>query len=176
MSEVSDKLLDVAEQRIRTSGFHAVSFRDLAGDLGIKSASVHYHFPKKEDLGVAVIDRYAKAFFGAYAAHTANGGDPVGTFIDLYRRALAKTETACLCGVMGAETLGLPGPVQESVRGFLRENIRVLAHALNQKGASDPEIRATEMVACLQGAMVLAVNLGDIAIFEAVARRMERSV
>ncbi|MEM1299869.1 MAG: TetR/AcrR family transcriptional regulator [Pseudomonadota bacterium] len=176
MSKVSDRLLDAAEHRIRTAGFHAVSFRDLAGDLGIKSASVHYHFPKKEDLGVAVIDRYARAFFDGYAQRTEAGEEPVTVFVDLYRQALTSSETACLCGVMGAEALGLPEPVQERVRDFLRENIRVLAKALGRGDRPDPEIRATQSVAALQGAMMLAINLRDNAIFEAVAQRVERGM
>ena len=32
---------------MRRGGFHGFSFRDLAADVGIKSASVHYHFPIK---------------------------------------------------------------------------------------------------------------------------------
>ena len=176
MSKVSEQLLDAAESRIRTAGFHAVSFRDLAGDLGIKSASVHYHFPKKEDLGVAVIERYAKTFFDAYAARTMAGEDPVTVFVDLYRQALARTKTACLCGVMGAETLGLPEPVREALRAFLRKNIWTLSEALEQREVAEPEVRATEAVASLQGAMMLAVNLGNEAIFEAVAQQVEQGL
>ena len=174
MSKVSEELLDAAETRIRQGGFHAVSFRDLAGDLGIKSASVHYHFPKKEDLGVAVVERYAKAFFAGYAERTQAGEAPLAVFVDLYRQSLRMNETACLCGVMGAEALGLPEAVQESVRSFLRDNIRTLAQILADRSQADPEIKATQDVATLQGAMMLAVNLKDAAIFEAVAQRVER--
>ena len=53
-------LLNAAERRVRRSGYNAVSFRDLADDVGIKSASVHYHFPQKADLGVALVERYAR--------------------------------------------------------------------------------------------------------------------
>lgn len=49
MAATADLILDVAEARIRMDGFHAVSFNDIATELGIKSASVHDHFPKKED-------------------------------------------------------------------------------------------------------------------------------
>ena len=58
-----DKLLDAAEYRMRRGGYNAVSFRDLASDTDIKSSSVHYHFPRKEYLGVALIKRYAERFF-----------------------------------------------------------------------------------------------------------------
>ena len=54
-----NNILDVAERRMRMSGYNAVSFRDIAGEIGIKSASLHYHFPKKADLGLALVERYS---------------------------------------------------------------------------------------------------------------------
>jgi TetR/AcrR family transcriptional repressor of nem operon len=59
---MKDKILDAAEKRVRGAGFSAMSFRDLASDVGIKSASVHYHFPTKPDLGEALVDRYTSQF------------------------------------------------------------------------------------------------------------------
>ena len=57
MSETIDRLLDAAEDGMRLRGYHAVSFRELAMALGIKSASVHYYFRQKEDLGLALVAR-----------------------------------------------------------------------------------------------------------------------
>ncbi|MFM2090674.1 MAG: hypothetical protein RLZZ127_1163 [Planctomycetota bacterium] len=48
-------LLTVALDRIETVGFCAFSYRDLAEQVGIRTPSIHYHFPTKGDLGVAVI-------------------------------------------------------------------------------------------------------------------------
>ena len=47
---------------MRDAGVVTMSFRDLAGDVGIKSACVHYHFPTKSDLGEALVDRYSRLF------------------------------------------------------------------------------------------------------------------
>ena len=60
-----DRILEAAEARLRSDGYGAVSFRDLANDVGVKSASVHYHFPRKEDLGVAVVKAYTEKVFAA---------------------------------------------------------------------------------------------------------------
>ena len=53
----AEEILEVAERHMRAGGFDAVSFRDIAAEVGIKSASVHYHFPQKADLGAAVVQR-----------------------------------------------------------------------------------------------------------------------
>lgn len=173
MSNVSERLLDAAESRIRKGGFHAVSFRDIAGDLGIKSASVHYHFPKKEDLGVAVIERYAAGFFEALEAKVAAGEEPVAAFVDTYRQSLTSTDTACLCGVMGAEALGLPEPIRTRLTRFMQDNVDWLEKAYADRGDPSARARATQVVASLQGAMMLAINLGDLGVFNNVAAEVE---
>ena len=49
MNETAERLMDVAEARIREAGYRGFSFRDLAAEIGIKSASVHHHFrPRRE--------------------------------------------------------------------------------------------------------------------------------
>ncbi|KYG63868.1 hypothetical protein AZI86_13700 [Bdellovibrio bacteriovorus] len=47
---------------LQTVGFNGFSFQDLANDLGIRKASLHYYFSSKEDLGLALIKEYEKYF------------------------------------------------------------------------------------------------------------------
>lgn len=173
----TDQLLDAAEARIRDGGFHAVSFRDLADDLGIKSASVHYHFRRKEDLGVAVVERYAaRALASLEAAAPTTSGEALAALTGVYRAALSEAGRPCLCGVMGAEAPGLPEPVAVAVRAFLAANVDWLAGQFMAAGIEDAPARAQLAVASLQGAMMLAVNLGDRSVFEAVAAHLPGGV
>ncbi len=57
------EILDAAERFARQAGYNGFSFRDVAAEVGIKSASVHYHFPTTGDLGAALAGRYADRFF-----------------------------------------------------------------------------------------------------------------
>src|SRR5690348_18498506 len=78
MSDVKTAIMDAAEQRMQLGGFGGFSFREIAADVGIKSSSVHYHFPTKEDLAAAVIRRWAEA--------TSNGiGILLKLLIDVFR-------------------------------------------------------------------------------------------
>ena len=54
------KIMDTAEGFIVQGGYNAFSFRDIAEAVGIKSASVHYHYPTKADLVSAVMVRSPK--------------------------------------------------------------------------------------------------------------------
>ena len=67
-SETAGQILDLAETLIQTRGYSAFSYQDIADSLGIRKASIHYHFPSKADLGVAVVDRYMARFDGALTA------------------------------------------------------------------------------------------------------------
>ncbi len=58
MSDVAAAIMDAAERRMRKGGFSGFSFREIAADVGVKSSSVHYHFPTKENPAAAVIQRY----------------------------------------------------------------------------------------------------------------------
>src|ERR1700731_169104 len=67
MNETAEHLMDLAEARICEAGYRGFSFRDLAAEIGIKSASVHHHFPTKATMAAAVARRYADRFFAAVA-------------------------------------------------------------------------------------------------------------
>ncbi|MBP1222726.1 TetR/AcrR family transcriptional regulator [Flavobacterium sp. 1355] len=51
-------IIDKADELIRNKGYNAFSFKDISNDIGIKTASIHYHFPTKSDLGVATIKEH----------------------------------------------------------------------------------------------------------------------
>jgi TetR/AcrR family transcriptional regulator, transcriptional repressor for nem operon len=165
-------LLDAAESRIRKSGYNAVSFRDLAADAQIKSASVHYHFPRKEDLGVALVQRYRERFFGAVAERALRAKTPrerVAAFCDVYRSALKVDEAICLCGMLGAESPGLPPPLGEAVAGFFAANIEWLREACDPAWPRKRrEAFAVVTLAALQGAMMVATTMKDARAFEQV--------
>src|ERR1700733_10309808 len=59
VNETAERLMDLAESHMRNAGYGGFSFRDLAAEIGIKSASVHHHFPTKATMAAAVARRYA---------------------------------------------------------------------------------------------------------------------
>ena len=111
----AQEILDSAERLVRRRGYNGFSFRDLATEVGIKSASVHYHFPTKADLGAAVAHRYADRFINALG----DPNDPLAAphallegYVDAFRRALVMDRQMCLCGRWpgGAREAGADDP------------------------------------------------------------------
>jgi len=172
MNETVERLLGAAEAQIRLKGFHAVSFRDLANETNIKSSSVHYHFPQKQDLGIALVKRYSENFFKvlekeAQGAETQR--EKIEAIFMAYKSALTGSDRHCLCGVLGAETSGLPEELSHEVAQFFQANINWLVERMDGKANSEESvIKATSIIATLQGAMMLSHSLGDHSIFDRV--------
>lgn len=169
------KLLDAAEWRMRRGGYNAVSFRDLASDTGIKSSSVHYHFPKKEDLGAALVKRYTERFFEAVERLAGGSNEPktrLMAYRSAYRSALTDDEAVCLCGLLGAEMAGLPDALAQAVRRFFEQNIEWVGQALPSKLPAHRKLDlARAIVAAHQGAMMMANSLGDQSLFDSVSQQ-----
>lgn len=173
----ADQVLDAAERRIRAGGYHAVSFRELAADVGIRSASVHHHFPLKADLGLALVERYHERFLAGLAdAGDRPPAERLRAFCAAYRQAFRAADAVCLCGMLAAESRGLPDRVGAAVRDFFAANIAWVAACLPEDEAdSRRQAEATSIVAALQGAMILAATFHDPAMLErTIAQVLER--
>src|SRR6195256_5391430 len=86
VSDTAQRLMDLAEAHIRDAGYGGFSFRDLAAEIGIKSASVHHHFPTKAILAAAVARRYGDRFFEMVARrHDESGGEVIAIYRSAFR-------------------------------------------------------------------------------------------
>ena len=173
--DAREAILNSAKSRMRLAGFHACSFRDIAADVGIKSASVHYHFSTKAELGAALVSRYE----GKMLALLGDPEDDRALSAKLQRmRAVFRaglTSGACLGGVLATQASGLPPEVVTATRRYFEACNLWLRRALGTDGAADTEPVALEITALLQGAMLQAVILGDVATFDAATRKLGES-
>ena len=104
MKETAERLMDLAEAHIRNAGYAGFSFRALAAEIGIKSASVHHHFPTKATMAAAVARRYADRFFAAVARRpNETADDAIAAYRSTFKAALDRDGLMCLFGVLGAE-------------------------------------------------------------------------
>lgn len=174
-------ILRRAERYLQDAGFASFSFRDLAADLGIKSASVHYHFPSKEELGVALLKSY-QDWFERWARSRAPGGSVRADLLEWFKyyQHLARAGDICAGGAFAAEYSVLP----ERVRAQLTElegSLRTWLRARLRHGRKQGEIRAegriddqVELVlATLQGGTQIARITRDPKAFERVLAQLK---
>lgn len=184
-SRTSQRILDVAERLIQTRGFNGFSYADVAADVGITKASLHYHFPTKADLGLSLVRRYQVTFDEALEALSRSGREARGLlqgYVELYGSVLRK-DRMCLCGMLAAEHTTLPAPMQRALQAFFDANERWLAGVL-EAGRRSGELKlpagvreeARLLVAGLEGALLVARSFDDAARFQQAAARLLEGV
>jgi TetR/AcrR family transcriptional repressor of nem operon len=179
------RILDVAERLVQVRGFNSFSYADVAAELGVTKASLHYHFPTKAELGEALIARYTERFAHALAAIDTRLTDPpakLDAYANLYTDVLREGRM-CLCGMLAAEYQTLSTPIQHAIVAFLDDNEAWLERVLEQ-GLRDGSLRssgstrdtARSIVSGLEGAMLVARSYGDVERFETGATRLLTSL
>jgi TetR/AcrR family transcriptional repressor of nem operon len=175
------RILDIAERLAQVRGFNAFSYADIAAELGITKASLHYHFPGKAELGQALIERYGERFALALTAIDERGGeapDKLAAYAGIYANVL-RERRMCLCGMLAADYDTLPEHMREAVIRFFDANEEWLARVLEQgqaegsidlRGSASDEARA--IVSGLEGALLVARPYGDVERFESAAGRL----
>lgn len=167
-----DAIIDAAEAMIRERGYNGFSFRDVADAVGVKSASVHYHFATKGDLGAAVAKAYTVKFLNALGDPLEDAVSPrmlIERYIDACRHAIVKQDKMCLCGMLGAEVAALPPNVARETKSFFEDNVEWLTKVymrMPKVGKSVARRRALGAVATAEGAMIVARALKDLDAFE----------
>jgi TetR/AcrR family transcriptional repressor of nem operon len=179
-----DHVLDVAERLAQTRGFNGFSYADIAAELKVTKASLHYHFPTKINLGCALVERYGQRFREALGQIHASGRPALRqleSYVQLYEGVL-RSGRLCLCGMLAAEYLTLAEPMRRAIRGFFDDNEAWMAQLMESgRQAGDLSFdgpaaeAANTLTSALEGAMLLARSYGEPSRFVTAADRLLRS-
>ena len=159
------QIIQHAERLVQERGCNAFSYRDLAALIGIKTSSIHYHFPCKDDLLLAIAQQYHTQWYTAVQAIDADlsADEKLRAYVDAHRRAFRETERICLAAALAADVASLPANVRQSVKDFYLANEDWLTQVLEQgvrEGSlhvsGDPRAAARAAFAALQGSLVSA--------------------
>lgn len=160
-------ILDATQALIQRVGANAMSYQHISDAIGIRKASIHHHFPTKEALLEAVIQRYTTYFLGLVDDIVVSKKDPatkLRSYAGLFEATLCegKQDKACLVGMLGAELTTLGSPAAAGVRRFYRENEIRLTRILEEgrkKGVfrfkGDIKLVAMMIFALLEGAALV---------------------
>lgn len=164
-TQTADRLLDTAQEMIQDRGYNAFSYSDLTKSIEIRTASIHYHFPTKADLGAAVMKRYTarlRSKLDEIETRARSNKGRLKRFIDLYR-STEQSGAMCVCGSLASDH----GTLHEDVRSALDEYLD-LSHQWIQQAISRgveagefpysgrPADAAKTLLASLQGGLILA--------------------
>jgi len=171
-SSTALKILDIAQELIQERGYHAISFNDIALEVGIKKPSVIHHFGSKANLGVEVIKRYHDNFLNQitsiFSDKDKNGLAIFNTYCAPYVDFGESGNKICLCGALAGEFTALPNEVQTEVSHFFKEHNKLLVMILD-RGLEDGSFLFSENVNdlgqhilnALQGSLITKRATGD---------------
>ena len=167
-----EAILASAVRIAQLHGYSGLNLREIANEVGIKSASMYYYFASKADLGAAVAKRYWENAQADLEKKLADSKDPLSCLREypmMFRNSLERENRICLASFMGAEYDDLPEVVKKEVQAFADVNVAWLSKVLAAARVVKPgqsEKRARAIFAAVAGAQLVARSRSDIALFD----------
>jgi AcrR family transcriptional regulator len=169
-SNTKRAIMDLAETFIQEKGFNGFSYAHIANELDVKNAAIHYHFPTKEELVCAVMQRYRDRFqlwINNSRIKNLSPREKLEWFFSIYSDTRADNGKVCLGGSLETEFNSLPASLQEQTEALTNELLAWLQATL-QEGreagvfhfGGDPASKAALILSSLQGGLQMARALG----------------
>jgi TetR/AcrR family transcriptional regulator, transcriptional repressor for nem operon len=184
-SGTATQILDAAERLVQERGFNGFSYADIAKELELTKAALHYHFASKAELGDALIARYAERFFDALATvdvDVTDAREKLRAYAELYADVF-RDDRMCLCGMLAADYATLPDPMRARVVRFFDDNEVWLGRVLEEgrragtiRFQGSPRPVARTLIGGLEGAMLVARPYHDVERFRAAAELLIRGL
>jgi len=166
LNDTREQIMDRAAQLLMSRGFNGFSYRDISSHLGVKNAAVHYHFPAKTDLALALVDEYRKVLRAGTAEFMAYGGSARQQLEGLFAFSVKQCDIGrCICpfGAFSIDFDELPEDVRKATHSFMEETIKWLTRVMETGRAEkefsfsgDAQAKALTILAGLQGARQMA--------------------
>ena len=131
------EIIRLGDSLIREKGYNAFSFADISKQLNIKNASVHYHFPTKSALGLAIVQEHHNRL--EQLKTKTESKDPVeklNAFLNIY--AVAKSENKiCIVGSLATDFYTVEPEMQNELKkladNILKWVMEILKEGKNKK-------------------------------------------
>jgi TetR/AcrR family transcriptional repressor of nem operon len=176
-------ILDLAESMLQDKGFNGFSYAHIAAELNVKNAAIHYHFPSKEELGCAVIQRYRDRFqlwIKNARIKDLPPKEKLDWFFGIYTNMRADRGKVCLAGSLETEFNAIPDSLREQTQSLTRELLTWLQATLNEGREAgvfnfngEPAGKAALILSSLQGGLQMARALGTKKFLEVVEQNKQ---
>ncbi|MCP4110998.1 MAG: TetR/AcrR family transcriptional regulator [Desulfobacteraceae bacterium] len=158
------QILDVAESLIMTRGYSNFSYKDISEAVGIRKASIHHHYPAKEDMGSAFVQRYRERFIEwRNSIEDKTCKEKLEEFIRLYIFLSNNYQNICPVDMLVTEYPVLPEKIRDDIRRLCTDIIKWLATVIDKgktqeefKQGIDSDVMSYIVVMCLSGTLKMA--------------------
>ncbi len=164
-SDTKTVILERAMALLQSRGYDGFSYKDISGPMGVKNAAIHYHYPSKTDLALAMIERYQGILREKTASFMAYGGsalEQLEGFISFTRSECQSDRTVCPLGALSVNIDALDEKVVKALQRFMKDTHNWLTRVLEvgrEQGQitfeGDADKRAWTLMSVFQGARQL---------------------
>lgn len=155
------EILDIAEQLILTKGYNSLSYNEISEKVGIKKASIHHHFPRKKDLGLAYVKYYYEGFVDwSEGISKKSNKEKLEALYKMYKYLSNNCRHICPIGMLTVEYPTLPTEIQEQVNKlyiyFQKWLADVLDDGISQRefiNTINPKIMSKIIINALSGTL-----------------------
>lgn len=163
--DTKQKILKTALKFIQLKSYNSFSFSDIAKEVGIKKASVHYHFESKEILGIAAVKDYKEKIHYLTKKLDKSTEDPwekLEHYFAFFKRGL-KDDQVCPAAVLSAEINSIPTEMENELKMLFDYYMEWLAKIL-ELGQNEGEFHFSKkpidlalfVASAIEGAMLFA--------------------
>lgn len=166
LNDTREQIMDRAAQLLMSRGFNGFSYKDISAHLGVKNAAIHYHFPAKKDLALALVDEYRKILRSRTSEFMAYGGSALVQLEGFFAFTMTQCQLGrCICpfGAFSVDYGDLPDDLRKATESFMDETIMWFSRVMEvgrDKGefsfTGEARSKALTVLAALQGARQLA--------------------
>lgn len=165
------QIIRLALEYIQSHGYNNFSYLDLSRRLGIQKASIHYHFPRKVDLGLAVLEKIQdqntqtaellRQFDG-------DARDKLHHYLNLAFNSSKNGRHICPISSLTSQLTAIPQPMRDRLHEIQTNEIQIVMDILDE-GLKDGTInfqgnckqQAQLIIAAVKGAQQMTRLLGN---------------
>ena len=185
LTDTRDQIMDRAAQLLTSRGFNGFSYRDISSHLGVKNAAIHYHFPAKKDLALALVDEYRKVLRSGTSEFMAYGGSALVQLEGFFAFTTKQCHVGrCICpfGAFSVDYGDLPEDLRKATEKFMDETIMWLSRVMEVgrdesefNFTGDARAKALTILAALQGARQMA-RIHGMELLDDVVRQIRQDL
>ncbi|WP_052702931.1 TetR/AcrR family transcriptional regulator [Paenibacillus beijingensis] len=180
----AEQIVSVAHRLMLERGYSAFSYADIADVIGIQKASIHYHFPSKDNLVQKVVQHYRGGVRSNLSQLDSLTDDPrkkLEHYLNYWNACLQdKAIDICLCAQLASEIPILPEEVRGEVQAHFQELTGWIANLLREASEAKQYERsgrsfeedAAMILAAVHGGMLAARTFNDGTQFQAISSQI----
>jgi TetR/AcrR family transcriptional repressor of nem operon len=170
MNDTREKILTLAGELIQTKGYDSFTFKEIADRLGMRAASLYYHFPHKQDLGLAFLQYWSQvtlSISGQLDRSRMSPWEKLRSFLGIGYSA-AQNQKVCPVSALQLDHLKFTEEMKQQLDQIELDELKLVTKILREglesgemQFPNDPEDQARLVLSAFKGALLYSLNRGE---------------